>query len=58
VYYGAVEPVYGDQGGGKTLADAGCILAGDLIGHKARLLLMLGLAEHGNDTAKLRTLFE
>lgn len=57
VYYGAVEPIYGDAGGGKTLEDAGCILAGDLIGTKARLLLMLGIARYGNDTAELRKLF-
>ncbi len=57
VYYGAVEPVYGDIGGGKTLENAGCILAGDLMGTKARLLLMLGIARYGNDTAELRKLF-
>ncbi|WP_432735889.1 asparaginase [Maridesulfovibrio sp. FT414] len=54
---GAVEPVYGGQGGGKTLLDNGCILAGDLKGPKARLLLMLGLAHYGNDHAKLAELF-
>lgn len=58
VYHGAVEPIYGDQGGGDTLAKHGCILAGDLGGHKARLLLMLGLAEHGRDTQALKTLFQ
>lgn len=57
VYYGSVEPVYGDVGGGKTLQDAGCILAGDLIGTKARLLLMLGLMQYGNDPARLKALF-
>ncbi len=57
VYYGAVEPIYGDQGGGKTLVDAGAILAGDLMGSKARLLLMLGLMHHGNDADELRRLF-
>lgn len=58
VYYGAVEPVYGDAGGGKTLLDKGCILGGDLAGAKARLLLMLGIAAHGNDQAQLKKLFE
>lgn len=57
VYHGSVAPIYGDQGGGKTLQENGCILAGDLVGHKARLLLMLGLAEHGSDLGKLRALF-
>ncbi|WP_203544865.1 asparaginase [Desulfovibrio sp. JC010] len=58
VYYGAVEPVYGGPGGGKTLSDDGCILAGNLKGHKARLLLMLGLANYGNDSEKLKELFD
>ncbi len=37
---GRVEPIYG-KGGGKDLADAGAIFAGDLRGPKARLLLMV-----------------
>jgi L-asparaginase len=40
---GRVEPVYG-RGGGKDLADAGAIFAGDLAGPKARVLLQLALA--------------
>ena len=32
--------------------------AGDLDGHKARLLLMLALMQHGNDRAALAALFE
>jgi L-asparaginase len=40
---GRVEPVYGN-GGGKDLADAGAIFAGDLKGPKARLLLMVLLS--------------
>jgi L-asparaginase len=40
---GRVEPVYG-KGGGKDLADAGAIFAGDLKGPKARLLLMVLLS--------------
>lgn len=58
VVNGAVEPVYGGPGGGKTLLDKGCILAGDLSGHKARLLLMLGLARYGNDQQKLGLLLK
>jgi L-asparaginase len=40
---GRVEPIYG-KGGGKDLADAGAVFAGDLKGAKARLLLMVLLA--------------
>jgi L-asparaginase len=40
---GRVEPIYG-KGGGKDLADAGAIFAGDLKGPKARLLLMVLLS--------------
>jgi L-asparaginase len=40
---GRVEPIYG-KGGGKDLADAGAVFAGDLKGPKARLLLMVLLA--------------
>ncbi len=40
---GRVEPVYG-RGGGKDLADAGALFAGDLAGPKARTLLQLSLA--------------
>lgn len=40
---GRVEPVYG-RGGGKDLADAGALFAGDLAGPKARVLLQLALA--------------
>ena len=58
VPHGRVEPIYGDQGGGATLQKAGCILAGDLPSTKARLLLMLGLLQHGPDRAALGKLFE
>ena len=57
VYYGSVEPVYGDKGGGGMLAEKGAILAGDLMGTKARLLLMLALAEVGNNPEKLKPYF-
>ena len=56
VINGAVEPIYGDNGGDKMLQDAGCILAGDLKGNKARLLLMLGVLQFGNDHHQLKTL--
>lgn len=57
VYHGFVEPIYGDQGGGKILADSGCLLAGNLKGHKARILLMLALAHYGNDLERLKGVF-
>ena len=44
---GRVRPRYGYAGGGHDLAEAGAILAGDLSGAKARLLLMVAL---GTDT--------
>ncbi len=40
---GRVEPVYG-RGGGKDLAEAGALFAGDLAGPKARVLCQLALA--------------
>jgi L-asparaginase len=57
VYDGAVEPIYGGRGGRKTLLDQGRILAGDLIGGKAGLLLTLSIAEYGNDAKQLTNLF-
>ncbi len=54
---GAVYPVYGDQGGGKTLQEAGAILAGDLKGPKARILLMLALPAVKNDHGRLKDFF-
>ncbi len=44
VFNGAVYPIYGDVGGGKSLQEAGAILVGDMISPKARLLLMLSLS--------------
>jgi L-asparaginase len=46
---GRVEPVYG-RGGGRDLADAGALFAGDLAGPKARVLLQLALGS-GLDAA-------
>lgn len=46
---GRVEPVYG-RGGGKDLAEAGALFAGDLAGPKVRVLLQLALAS-GVDVA-------
>jgi len=58
VYHCSVEAFYGDQGGGKTLQDEGCILAGNLHTDKARLLLILGIAKYGKDVKELKKLFE
>src|SRR5204863_278734 len=38
---GRVLPNYGWEGGGKTLVDAGAVMADDLSPAKARILLML-----------------
>jgi L-asparaginase len=40
---GRVLPIYGFQGGGRTLKEAGAIFADSLPPQKARLLLMLAL---------------
>ena len=45
VPFGAVAPLYGYEGGGAALAKAGAILAGALHAFKARILLMLALAQ-------------
>jgi len=50
-------PIYGDAGGGETLEREGAILAGDLPGPKARLLLMLALPRVGDDHSKLKEFF-
>lgn len=47
---GAVAPVYGTPGGGRTLADRGAILGGDLPAAKARIALTLALSA-GRDPA-------
>jgi len=49
---GGTRPVYGGPGGGVTLRDAGVIEAGTLPAAKARLLLMLLLAEGGDVRAR------
>lgn len=40
---GPVLPEYGGPGGGRSLADAGCVLAGDLPTNKARLALSVAM---------------
>lgn len=56
VQQGAVAPVYGYDGGGAELADAGAIFAGDLLPQKARILLMLAL-QHTRDPDALQAHF-
>jgi L-asparaginase len=56
VPHGSVEPIYGGEGGSLTLQKAGCILAGEMRGPKARLLLMLALAQT-QDRTQLRRYF-
>ncbi|UPM45066.1 asparaginase [Halocatena salina] len=55
---GAVEPVYGTPGGGETLRSHGVIEGGDLPAYKARLKLMLLIAERDRDLDALREAFE
>ena len=54
---GGVFPLYGDEGGGSSLAAAGALLAGDLDPYKARLLLMIALAQPDMTPEKLAALF-
>jgi len=47
---GRVLPVYGFKGGGKTLKEAGAVMADNLSPQKARILAMLALQETTNPT--------
>lgn len=53
---GSTAPVYGTSGGGRTLRNHGAVFAGDLPSHKARLKLLVALAET-TDIAELRNYF-
>jgi len=57
VRYGGVYALYGDEGGGSSLINIGAYLAGDLGSYKARLLLMIALAQPDMTPEKLKTLF-
>lgn len=50
---GAVAPVYG-RGGGRDLAEAGAVFAGDLAGPKVRVLLQLALGAGVDPVEALR----
>jgi len=58
VYEGGVYPLYGSEGGGSSLIDAGAFLAGDLSIYKARILLMIALGQKDMSKEKLVKLFE
>lgn len=53
---GRVLPAYGGPGGGKVLADAGAIFAGDLTGRKARILAAV-LSGSGASPEEMRQTF-
>ena len=57
VYNGRVLPVYGFQGGGKTLKEAGAIFGDNLPAQKARILLMLAL-QTTSKPAEIQKLFD
>ena len=58
VLNGRVLPNYGFEGGGRTLADAGAVLADDLRPHKARILLMLAMQARTTDRKALQAVFD
>ncbi len=58
VFEGAVEPAYGDVGGGADLLKHGCILSPGLDGFKARILLMVALARYGNNLGVINKCFD
>ncbi|MBV5340851.1 MAG: asparaginase [Deltaproteobacteria bacterium] len=57
VHNGRVLPVYGFEGGGKTLQQAGAIFADNLSPQKARILLMLAL-QTTNKAKDIQKLFD
>jgi L-asparaginase len=58
VPHGPVLPIYGDVGGAERLQKQGAILAGDLLGPKARLVLILAIANYGNNHDTLVRIFK
>ncbi len=54
---GRVLPVYGFKGGGKTLKDAGAVMADNLSPQKARILAMLVL-QKTSDATELQKFFD
>lgn len=58
VYNGRVMANYGFEGGGKTTADAGAVMAGNLSPQKARILLMLLLQDGKTGQGELQAGFD
>ena len=58
VYNGRVMASYGFDGGGKTTADAGAVMAGNLSPQKARILLMLLLQSGKSAQEDLQVAFD
>ena len=56
-FYGRVAPLYGYEGGGKSLYDIGCVMGEDLHPLKARILLSL-LLRHGKSLSEIRKGFK
>lgn len=54
---GRVLPIYGFEGGGKTLAEAGAVFADNLSPQKARILLMLAL-QTTNNPSDIQKMFD
>lgn len=54
---GRVLDTYGYAGGGKHLANLGCVFAPNINGQKARILLMLGLSQ-SSDPNYLKRIFQ
>ncbi|MCF8083601.1 MAG: asparaginase [Deltaproteobacteria bacterium] len=57
VQWGGVVPEYGDVGGGADLKKLGAVLGGEIDTYKARLLLMLALAQPDFSKEQLQSYF-
>ncbi len=57
VYYGGVQSIYGDPGGGEDLLKEGAILGADLTSSKVRLLLIIALLKYGSDAKRIKATF-
>jgi L-asparaginase len=56
VYYGGVQSIYGDPGGGDLLKE-GAILGANLTSSKVRLLLIIALLKYGSDAKRIKATF-
>lgn len=57
VYYGGVQSIYGDPGGGEDLLKERAILGANHTSSKVRLLLIIGLLKYGNDAKRIQATF-